>query len=242
MAISMPKRVTPAGRLWALQGGAHSASTETWHLDASVASVFIHAADLGRRRALGKGARLYTQGQIGRAFYFVLTGRFQVSMFQRDGTEFVLEVMGRWSVCGEGSAIAGYPHIATAIALEDSEVIEFDYAYLRAAIGSFPDLALALLHTVSVKQHVLGTRIQFMAMPKPELRIGELLRRLADLYGRPESGKMLIPIPLTHEQIAAMTGTSRVTVTRALLRLKQDGVIEMRGRRFCVVDRTKLCG
>jgi CRP-like cAMP-binding protein len=98
------------------------------------------------------------------------------------------------------------------------------------------------MRIVALKQRILTSRIQYLALPKTEMRIGELLRRLAELYGEKHEGATLISIPLTHEQIAAMTGATRVTVTRALKRLTTVGAIELRQRRIWVIDPSKLLG
>ena len=67
-----------------------------------------------------------------------------------------------------------------------------------------------------------------------------MLTRLADLYGQDAGDGVVIGISLTHEQIAAMTGASRVTVTRTLTRLKDEGVIAVRGRQTRILDRKRL--
>lgn len=217
-------------------------TTETWHMDDATADTWVRAAHLGRRTRYDKGATIYRQGELGFTFYFLLSGRVQVSIFQRDGAEFILEVMGRWSMFGESPAIDGYPRIATAIAVEDSELLEFDIRVIEGAIPSHPELALSLMRVIALKQRILASRIQYLALPKPEMRIGELLVRLSDLYGEKHDDGTLITIPLTHEQIAAMTGATRVTVTRALKRLAEIGAIEIRQRRIRVIDPSRLPG
>lgn len=210
------------------------AATETWHMDARAAQVFMAAEHLGRRRELQGNTTLYRQGDPGSTFFFVVSGRVQVEIIQEDGTQFILELMGAWSLAGEGSAVAGHRRMATATTLERCVLIEFDYPVVKKAFAQHVDFATTLLEVVAVKQWVLGMRIQFLATPKPELRIVELLRRLAELYGVEEGGGTRIRTLLTHEQVAALTGTSRVTVTRTLTRLKSEGVILNDGGHFWV--------
>ncbi|MBR8401201.1 Crp/Fnr family transcriptional regulator [Burkholderia cenocepacia] len=217
-------------------------TTETWHMDDATAATWVGAADLGRRKRYDKGATIYRQGDPGATFYFVLSGRVQVSIFQRDGAEFILEVMGRRSMFGESPAIDGHPRIATAITAEDSELLEFDVRTIEVVIPARPELAMSLMRVIALKQRILASRIQYLALPRPDMRIGELLGRLADLYGERHDGRTLITIPLTHEQIAAMTGATRVTVTRALKRLADLGAIEIRQRRIWVTDPARLLG
>jgi CRP/FNR family transcriptional regulator, cyclic AMP receptor protein len=217
-------------------------TTETWHMDDATAGTWIRAAHLGRRKQYSKGTTIYQQGESGFTFYFLLSGRVQVSIFQNDGSEFILEVMGRWSMFGESPAVDGHPRIATAVTVEDSEVLEFDIRVITGAIQACPEIAISLMRVIALKQRILASRIQYLALPKPEMRIGELLGRLSDLYGERHDGRVLITISLTHEQIAAMTGATRVTVTRALKRLTDVGAIEIKQRRIWVIDPSKLIG
>ncbi|MGX7000477.1 Crp/Fnr family transcriptional regulator [Caballeronia sp. KNU42] len=217
-------------------------TTETWHMDDATAGVWIRAAHLGRKIKVKKGSMIYRQGELGFTFYFLLSGRVQVSIFQSDGSEFILEVMGPWAMFGETPAMDGFPRIATAIAVESTELIEFDIRVINETISACPELAVSLMRIVALKQRILASRIQYLALPKPEMRIGELLGRLAELYGEKHEGETLISMVLTHEQIAAMTGASRVTVTRALKRLTTVGAIELRQRRIWVIDPSKLLG
>jgi CRP-like cAMP-binding protein len=211
-------------------------------MDDATAGVWIRAAHLGRKIKVKKGSMIYRQGELGFTFYFLLSGRVQVSIFQSDGSEFILEVMGPWAMFGETPAMDGFPRIATAIAAESTELIEFDIRVINETISARPELAVSLMRIVALKQRILASRIQYLALPKPEMRIGELLGRLAELYGEKHEGETLISMVLTHEQIAAMTGASRVTVTRALKRLTTVGAIELRQRRIWIIDPSKLLG
>ena len=221
-------------------GAAKPGSAETWRLDGAVAGPLIRAAHLGRRRAYRKGEFLYRQDEVDSSFFFILSGRVQVSMLREDGAEFVLEVMGRWALCGEGAAFDGLPRFSSAVALEPVEAMIFDARAMEPMFRETPELAVALLRIAGMKQRVIGVRAQYLATHKPEKRIAELLTRLADLYGHDVDDGVAIGISLTHELIAAMTGASRVTVTRTLARLKDEGIIAIRGRQTRILDRKRL--
>jgi CRP-like cAMP-binding protein len=222
------------------EAAARPGQPETWRLDDAVVGPLIRAVRLGTRRGCRKGEYLYHQGESDTRFYFIVRGRFQISATREDGAEFVLEIMGQWAVCGEGAAFDGNPRFSSAVALEDAEVIVFDSTKMTEAFREFPELAIALLRITGMKQRVLGIRAQYLASPRPEARIAELLHRLAELYGSDDGASTLIGISLTHEQIAAMTGTTRVTVTRALKRLREDGAIDVSGKQLRILDRRRL--
>lgn len=217
-----------------------SRAAETWRLEDDIVGPLLQSAHLGKKRTFRKGEVLYSQGTVDSKFYFILDGRVQISALREDGTEFILEVMGHWAVCGEGAAFDRKPRFTSAVAIEETQTVEFDVNGFEEVFRQRPELAIALLRITALKQRILAVRAQYLASPKPEQRICELLSRLGDLYGVDEGKVKVFTITLTHEQIAAMTGASRVTVTRTLKRLKDEGVIGIRGKQFQIFDTARL--
>ena len=170
---------------------------------------------------------LYEQGMISSKFYLVLSGLVQVSILRIDGVEVVLEYMGPETILGEGAAFDGLPKVSSAIAVEDAETIEFDASKMEPVFAEHPEFASALLRVTSLKQRVLAVRLEHLASRKPEVRIMDLLHRLQEMFAVNYAGGRLLVTHLTHEQISAMTGTSRVTVTRAMRSLREQKQIEI---------------
>lgn len=159
-------------------------------------------------------------------------------MLYKDGHEFILEYMGRGAITGEGAAFDGQPRFSAAVAMEPTEVVRFEAPVVLAAFPTNPELASSLLEVAALKQRILAKRAQTLSTHHPTRRIAEVLLRLAQTYGRPTARGLLIDTRLTHTTLAAMTGTSRVTVTRTLRRLAQSGTIELVSRaiRVCCLD------
>ena len=151
----------------------------------------------------------------------------QISIHRVDGTEVVLEIMGPYTSCGEGSAFDGLPRFSNAVAVEETEAIEFDSSKLSEVFRAHPDFAATLLRVTSLKQRVLAVRLKHLASREPEARVMELLSRLEEMFGIVHPKGRLLLTHVTHEQIATMTGTSRVTVTRTLHRMRKEGRVEV---------------
>lgn len=183
-------------------------------------------AGLGRRRVYRRGDALYRQGDRAVSFFLVLSGMARVSMVGQDGTEVVLENMGPETICGEGAAFDGSPRFSSAFAAEETAAIEVPTAGLESAFARVPALALALLRVASLKQRILAIKIQRLASPDPSERILELLERVDTASGGDGARVRRMPAGLSHAQVAAMTGLSRVTVTRTLGRLRRQGVLD----------------
>src|SRR6201996_1159085 len=199
----------------------------TWRMTDALAAKLKSFEGRVRLRRFSEGEQLYRQDEINSLFYFIKSGLVQVSIFRRDGTEVVLENMGPNALCGEGAAFDGLPRFSSAVAVEPTEALEFDVAPLEALMREDPEFALALLRLTSLKQRILALRLEHLVSNDPEERILELLSRLSEMFAVDHKMGRKILTHLTHEQIASMTGTSRVTVTRTLGRLRDKGKLSV---------------
>jgi CRP-like cAMP-binding protein len=199
----------------------------TWRINPELARQIMGQQSSGRSRHFRKNEIIYDQGTISSRFYFVVSGLVQVSIVRVDGVEVVLEFMGPETICGEGDAFDGLPRFSRAAALEETDTIEFDAARMEKVFSQHPEFASALLRVISLKQRVLAVRLEHLASREPEERIMDLFHRLQEMFAIDHPGGKLLVTRLTHEQIGAMTSTSRVTVTRALRALREANKIDI---------------
>lgn len=201
---------------------------ETWALSQQDVELLLNNAHAADRVNVRKGNLLYGQGEISPYFYLVLRGEVRISCFEESGVETTIEVMGQYGLCGEAPAFDGLPRFTTAVALRDVEALRFDTRELHQVFASCPELAMALLRITSIKQRVLAIRLEYAFSAPPEKRILQLIRRVAATFGDSVQDGRSLGVHLTHEQIGRMTGTSRVTVTRVLNRLRNRGVLTIK--------------
>jgi len=201
----------------------------TWRINPELARQIMGQASSGQPRRFRKNEVIYDQGTISTKFYFVVSGLVQVSIVRVDGVEVVLEFMGPETICGEGDAFDRLPRFSRAVALEETDSIEFDAARMEKVFSLHPEFASALLRVISLKQRVLAVRLEHLASREPEERIMDLFHRLQEMFAVDHPGGKLLVTRLTHEKIGAMTSTSRVTVTRALRALREANKIDILG-------------
>jgi CRP-like cAMP-binding protein len=65
-------------------------------------------------------------------------------------------------------------------------------------------------------------------------RVREKVIQLARTYGKVGTEGMLLDLPLTHELLADMVGSTRETVTRSLAQLAQEGLIKHERGRYLI--------
>jgi len=67
-------------------------------------------------------------------------------------------------------------------------------------------------------------------------RVALRLAELAERFGQTAERGVRITLPLTQDELAAWTGSSRESVTKALRTLRRHGVIETSRRSVAVLD------
>ena len=215
-------------------------NAETWRLLEDKVGKALEKDPAATRIRFRKGEQVYAQGERSKYLYVVLSGRLRVSMARTDGFEFLLEIMGPGALMGEGPALDGGPRFASSVATEDSELLRFPVGDLPAAIERNPELAPALLSVTAAKQRNLANRLLALTMASPKSRIAEMLFRLSGSYGVQQGSHIVIETRLSHEQIAALVGVTRVTVTRAMQDLTAAGILKVEGSSIQILDTQKL--
>lgn len=101
---------------------------------------------------------------------------------------------------------------------------------LLANAASAEALAEGLLRAVRNRQASLRS----LGHVRHVDRVREKLLQLAAEHGRVVARGVRIDLPLTHELLADMIGSSRETVTVALAELRRRGFVDRAGRHYCV--------
>lgn len=105
------------------------------------------------------------------------------------------------------------PQVVVVEALTDA-VFQFDSPKLQPVE---PELIRTWLLSFALVRHCLGA----------DQRVNQLLYLLADRFGIPSADGVSIPFLLSHSRIAELIGVTRPTVTRQLVRLRNEKSIKV---------------
>lgn len=201
--------------------------SETLRVPSAMLKRLLELAPGLPRRKIAKGTAIYRQGELGTQCYVVVSGRIGITMLGAGGQELLIDIVGAGALCGEGAAFDGLPRFSSANALEASEVVSIPAVEFCQLMASDAALAALVAQTIALKQRTLAGRLAQVAQSSPEDRITELLSQISE----PEASDIV----LTHQQIASLIGASRITVTRAMQRLRRDGAILCHRGRYQLV-------
>ncbi len=178
-----------------------------------------------------KRATLALKGSTVDHLAFLIEGKVQVVDYLPDGREFGLNIIQAGGFFGELSVIDRKPRSATLVALTPVSVIQVPGEIARRLFYEIPPVAEAMLTHLARMLRRMSDLRALQAMPGAHQRVYALLNYVKELT---PSGMQLINDVPTHQEIAIMVNTSRETVTRAMARLLDEGVVQKDMRRLII--------
>jgi CRP/FNR family cyclic AMP-dependent transcriptional regulator len=181
-----------------------------------------------------KGETLYSQGEPVTHVYVVEEGRVRLVLLSEAGHEKHMAIVGTHGMVGECSAFLDGRHSVSAVASSDVVVRQVERATLLQRMEHDPECLRQVLWLMSVKLRVLANQNLLLSQATAAQRVVHHLVQLADTYGDVQAAGVAIGVSFTHQEMANITGLSRVMTSNVLIQLQDEGLIEM-ARSHCVI-------
>jgi CRP-like cAMP-binding protein len=104
-----------------------------------------------QEEAYFKGERLFEINDPSDRMYVVLTGKIGISIHPDPKVQDYVSIAGPGDCFGEMGPLDGSPRSGTAHVVEDAQMLYLDKLKLHGLIANYPELALGLLHGMSVR-------------------------------------------------------------------------------------------
>ena len=188
-------------------------------------------------RAFKRGGIVFEEGAPAAGLWVVLAGRVKLVRVSASGREQVLHAEAPGATLAEVPVFDGGGYVATAIAIDDARLLFVPRAVVLDVCRRHGEVALGVIA-------VLARRVRAFAELIEDLALRDVTARVAGwlLAEARRGGSDTVELPGTREEMGARLGTVRELVSRALGRLRADGVITVRGRTVRVRDGVRLAG
>lgn len=165
----------------------------------------------------GRGQMIYLQGQSPDYLYCLQEGAVRTVLLSDQGEERLLTVYHAGSVFGEASFFDGMPRVSSAMAQTDSRIVRLDRATVDRLFQQHPALASSMIAYLARTVRLLSGHVDTMSFQQADQRLARLLLNHPSAQSE---------IHVTHQELAAALGVSRVTVSRILSAFARQGWIE----------------
>ncbi len=184
-------------------------------------------------RHFPEGATIFAPGDPSEALYVLKSGIVNLTHVSEDGQESILRVLIPGNVFGElFLTTPARPFLASALTPCVVTVVSTDS--FHRLLGMIPRLALNFIGVLSRRLTDLALDRGQFAHKRSFQRLALILLKLSAVHGVENSHWAAIGLPLTHQRLADMIGTSRETVSRHLALLKRQGAVRQQGRTLLV--------
>ena len=197
-------------------------------------------AAVSHLREYARGDRIFAEGDPSDFFVSIVTGRVKVFKATPAGKEIILEIFGPGDPLGAVAVYEGGAFPASATALEPTTCLILTRRDFFQLLEENPSMVRGVLTGLTTRLVELTRRITELTGGRVEARFARLFLKLADQMGRTDRGGVLIPMPLSRQELADLTGTTIETCIRIMSRWGKDDVIRTDRDGFVVVDRPTL--
>lgn len=220
----------------------------TWHLSESdffsglsgEKDAFI---SLARRRELNKNDIVFFEDDPGNSCFYLERGIVKIFKVGFDGKEPIFFLRRPGEFFGLAEVVGGQPRKANAQAITPVVLYEIGKKDFESLLASHYLLARKIIGVLGRRLRYLGEQIENLMVCDVSTRLAKLLVYLSYEKLSDEASwqkPVEIPISLTQEQIAAMTGSCQQTVSELLKKFQGENLIQVSRRKITVLNPLKL--
>jgi CRP-like cAMP-binding protein len=197
-------------------------------------------AEASRVQRFDKGEMIFEQDSPSSAFYAIASGRVKIFKMMANGKDLILEVFGPGDPLGAVAVYMDRPFPASATALEPTTCVIIPRATFFRLLESNTSLVRGLLLGLTIRLVELTNRLTELTGGRIEPRFARLFLKLGSEMGRADRGGTFIPLALSRQELADMTGTTIETCIRIMSRWNKDGIVRTEKDGFVALDRSEL--
>jgi CRP-like cAMP-binding protein len=192
-------------------------------------------------RRYNKDQFIYIPNDEASHIYMVVEGRVKIGHYLEDGKEVVSAILTTGELFGELALAGEEKRKDFAQAMENNTTLcPLSIEELKALMKEDKELSFRLFKLVGLRLMRLERKLELLVFKDARTRIIEFLKDAASWKGKKVGYETMIPTKLTHKEIAALTGTSRQTVTTILNELKDQNLIYFDRKKILIRDLSEL--
>lgn len=192
------------------------------------------------RKLFKSGEVLFSEDEPCHGLHIIVHGRVRIFKTSVNGREQVLAINQTGESIAELPVFDGGRFPASAMAIEDTEIAFISRQDFHAFCMEHPEVALKMLAVVGGRLRRLVGIIEELSFTTIRQRLISLLLRFAETEGRQTPHGIEFQLPVSHQELASQLGTVRELVSRNLMRLQAEGLLDVDARQIVVKDKAGL--
>ena len=188
------------------------------------------------RKLYSPSELLFSEGEPCSGLHIIAKGKVRIFKTSMNGREQVLAVNVPGESVAELPVFDGGPYPASAVATEDAEIAFISRRDFHAYCLEHPEVPLKVLSVVGARLRRLVGIIEELSFTTIRQRLISVLVKLAQTGGTKTERGIEFQLPATHQELANQLGTVRELISRNLMRLQAEGLLDVDARHIVVKD------
>lgn len=188
------------------------------------------------RKIFKTGELLFSEGEACHGLHIIASGKVRIFKTSVNGREQVLAVNQPGESVAELPVFDGGEYPASAVAIEETQIAFISQREFHQYCLEHPRVALKVLSVVGARLRRLVGIIEELSFTTIRQRLVAALVKFAQSEGMETGQGIEFQLPSTHQELANQLGTVRELISRNLMRLQAEGLLEVEARRIVVKD------
>ncbi|MEW6410301.1 MAG: Crp/Fnr family transcriptional regulator [Nitrospirota bacterium] len=198
---------------------------------------------LSIQRYVKRNEFIFFEEDHGDSAFYLEKGEVKIFRISPSGKESTVFIRHTGEMFGLAEVIGGKERAANAQAITCCCLYEIKKDNFESLLSRHYPLARRVMEVLGRRLRYLGEQIENLMVCDVTTRLLKLLVYLSyhklldpDTWNEP----ITVPVRLTQEQIAAMTGSCQQTVSEILKRLEEDGLIQVSKKEITILKPAKI--
>ncbi len=187
------------------------------------------------KKTIKKGNLIFKEGNEPKGLIFLSKGSAKVFKVGVGDREQIVRLVKPMSFVGYKALFAEKSHVASAEAIEDSEIVIYDKKVLYRIIEKNPTFSKEIIKALAKELGFNFNRIINLTQKHIRGRLAETLLLIRDIYGFCEDGKTL-KIHFTREDLAHFSNMTTSNAIRTLKKFNDEKMIRTVGKKILLLD------
>ncbi|MEN3037568.1 MAG: Crp/Fnr family transcriptional regulator [Candidatus Kryptonium sp.] len=194
---------------------------------------------ISQLKKFSKKEIIFSEGDPYLGFYILLKGVVRIFKLTPDGRDITLQIVEPFNLVAEIPLFEGKTYDSNCEALEDTILLFIPREKFLQLFIKNPKISLKILQGFAKRLKELTQQIE--ALTSKDV-LQRLATYLAEEYEKQchNKDKKEITLNISRSTLASYLGTVIETLSRALRKLQDDGLIEVRGKKIVILNLEKL--
>ncbi|PYE51235.1 Crp/Fnr family transcriptional regulator [Paenibacillus barcinonensis] len=191
-------------------------------------------------RSMNRKTVIFSEGSEKEAVFFIRSGIVKTYKTDENGQEQIVSFLKTGDMFPHTGFFNTHPYPATAVAITASSLLAIPVRHFERLMLSTPSISIKIMRVLGDKIRELQDKLQVLSGQDVRNRVLSFLLLLAEQHGQQHKDKIVINLPMTHQEFASSIGTTRETANRLLNHLAKHELLEVDRSRIIIHDLQSL--